>query len=545
MDGPAPTVLRRWVGYHAPRSDGSRSRAGSASPRTACRRPSCGGRWRRWSAGTARRSLSWSPCGWHSDGRTQTAPSTSSPARTSPATPPGSCCSPRRRPASVSVIFALHLAGLEEGGATGRARSRWRRSRSRCRGPCSTPCSRCATPRTSTGARPAGIDFGGTPPSDRPDFRDFAYVAFTVGMTYQVSDTEPAQPPHPAVGAVPRLPVVPVRRRHRGVRGEHRRRPALRVNGRRRAAGRLVVVGLAAGFLSGLFGVGGGVLMVPGLVLVLGMGQRLAHGTSLAAIVPIAVAGVAGYALAGEVDWLAAAVPRHRRRRRGRPHRHPPAARAAQPGARPRVRGPAGGDRRPHAGRRGRRGRPGRPDGRRRPRPRGRGRPRRHAVRACSASAAAWSCPRPRAAAGRARGRGQGLVARRDHPHRGRRHPAQPGPRQRRPARRGGRRATRAWCRRSSPRSCPSSSTSVCRTGCSPACCWWWPPSCSGTTAVPARRRRGDRGDPGDGSERGEVGGDVALQLGHRVAAELAQRLRRPARARSSSRPPRPSPARP
>ena len=71
------------------------------------------------------------------------------------------------------------------------------------------------------------------------------------------------------------------------------------------ATARIVAVGVAAGFLSGLFGVGGGVLLVPGLVLVLGMGQRLAHGTSLAAIVPIAVAGVAGYALAGQVDWLA------------------------------------------------------------------------------------------------------------------------------------------------------------------------------------------------------------------------------------------------
>ena len=34
-----------------------------------------------------------------------------------------------------------------------------------------------------------GIDFGGAPPDDLPDYRDFAYVAFTVGMTYQVSDT--------------------------------------------------------------------------------------------------------------------------------------------------------------------------------------------------------------------------------------------------------------------------------------------------------------------------------------------------------------------
>ena len=68
---------------------------------------------------------------------------------------------------------------------------------------------------------------------------------------------------------------------------------------------KIVLVGLAAGFLSGLFGVGGGVLMVPALVLVLHMGQRLAHGTSLAAIVPISIAGVAGYALEGEVDWAA------------------------------------------------------------------------------------------------------------------------------------------------------------------------------------------------------------------------------------------------
>ena len=69
---------------------------------------------------------------------------------------------------------------------------------------------------------------------------------------------------------------------------------------------KIVLVGLAAGFLSGLFGVGGGVLMVPALVIVLHMGQRMAHGTSLAAIVPIALAGVAGYALEGEIDWAAA-----------------------------------------------------------------------------------------------------------------------------------------------------------------------------------------------------------------------------------------------
>jgi uncharacterized membrane protein YfcA len=69
-----------------------------------------------------------------------------------------------------------------------------------------------------------------------------------------------------------------------------------------------VAIGLAAGFLAGLFGVGGGVLIVPALVIVLGVGQRLAHGTSLAAIVPIAVVGVVGYGRSGSVDWAAAVV---------------------------------------------------------------------------------------------------------------------------------------------------------------------------------------------------------------------------------------------
>jgi uncharacterized membrane protein YfcA len=68
-----------------------------------------------------------------------------------------------------------------------------------------------------------------------------------------------------------------------------------------------LLVGIVAGFLAGLFGVGGGILIVPGLVA-LGMRQRLAHGTSLAAIVPIAAAGIAGFWLEGAVDWSAAGL---------------------------------------------------------------------------------------------------------------------------------------------------------------------------------------------------------------------------------------------
>lgn len=71
---------------------------------------------------------------------------------------------------------------------------------------------------------------------------------------------------------------------------------------------RTIVVGVAAGFLSGLFGVGGGILMVPALVLLLGMEQRRAHATSLTAILPIAVSGTVGYAVEGSIDWPVAAA---------------------------------------------------------------------------------------------------------------------------------------------------------------------------------------------------------------------------------------------
>jgi uncharacterized membrane protein YfcA len=64
----------------------------------------------------------------------------------------------------------------------------------------------------------------------------------------------------------------------------------------------VVASGMVAGLLSGVFGIGGGILIVPALTLWLGMDQRRAHGTSLAAVVPIAVAGVVGYAIDGHID---------------------------------------------------------------------------------------------------------------------------------------------------------------------------------------------------------------------------------------------------
>lgn len=64
----------------------------------------------------------------------------------------------------------------------------------------------------------------------------------------------------------------------------------------------LLAVGALGGTLSGAFGVGGGILMVPLLLAFAGMDQRRAAATSLAAIIPASVAGSATYLAAGEVD---------------------------------------------------------------------------------------------------------------------------------------------------------------------------------------------------------------------------------------------------
>lgn len=65
-------------------------------------------------------------------------------------------------------------------------------------------------------------------------------------------------------------------------------------------------IGLCAGLFSGLFGVGGGTVIVPMLVLFLGFDQRRAAGASLAAIVPTATVGVISYAIADAVAWIPA-----------------------------------------------------------------------------------------------------------------------------------------------------------------------------------------------------------------------------------------------
>ena len=65
---------------------------------------------------------------------------------------------------------------------------------------------------------------------------------------------------------------------------------------------KLALIGTAAGVFSGLFGVGGGTIIVPLLVLWFGYGEHEATGTSLAAIVVIAAFGVAFHGAYGNVD---------------------------------------------------------------------------------------------------------------------------------------------------------------------------------------------------------------------------------------------------
>ena len=71
---------------------------------------------------------------------------------------------------------------------------------------------------------------------------------------------------------------------------------------------RALSLGLIAGLVGGLFGVGGGIIVVPGLVLWLGFTQHRASGTSVATIVASASAALVAFAIDGSVDWQAAGL---------------------------------------------------------------------------------------------------------------------------------------------------------------------------------------------------------------------------------------------
>jgi uncharacterized protein len=69
-----------------------------------------------------------------------------------------------------------------------------------------------------------------------------------------------------------------------------------------------VAIGLLAGALGGLFGVGGGIIFVPTLVLLLGLGQVEAEATSLLAILPVVAVGTWRQHGYGNVRWRTAGV---------------------------------------------------------------------------------------------------------------------------------------------------------------------------------------------------------------------------------------------
>ncbi|HXP89361.1 MAG TPA: sulfite exporter TauE/SafE family protein [Fibrobacteria bacterium] len=71
----------------------------------------------------------------------------------------------------------------------------------------------------------------------------------------------------------------------------------------------LALLGLTSGVLGGLFGIGGGAIMVPVMVLLLGFEMRVAVGTSLAAmLLPVGILGVAVYAREGVLGWKQAGI---------------------------------------------------------------------------------------------------------------------------------------------------------------------------------------------------------------------------------------------
>ena len=69
-----------------------------------------------------------------------------------------------------------------------------------------------------------------------------------------------------------------------------------------------IAIGLVSGFAAGLLGIGGGVVKVPGLVLILGMTQYLAAGTSVATNLLSAATAVIAFGSEGAVNWVTAAI---------------------------------------------------------------------------------------------------------------------------------------------------------------------------------------------------------------------------------------------
>ena len=71
----------------------------------------------------------------------------------------------------------------------------------------------------------------------------------------------------------------------------------------------LIIIGMLAGFVSGMVGIGGGIILVPALIYVMGYSQHMAQGTSLAMMIPpIGILAVYNYYQKGHVDIKVALI---------------------------------------------------------------------------------------------------------------------------------------------------------------------------------------------------------------------------------------------
>ncbi len=71
----------------------------------------------------------------------------------------------------------------------------------------------------------------------------------------------------------------------------------------------LLIIGLVAGLLSSMIGIGGGIIIVPSLVMLFAVSQKMAQGTSLAMLLPpIGLLAVINYYKSGYVDFRVAAI---------------------------------------------------------------------------------------------------------------------------------------------------------------------------------------------------------------------------------------------
>ncbi len=71
----------------------------------------------------------------------------------------------------------------------------------------------------------------------------------------------------------------------------------------------LIILGLVSGMLSGIFGIGGAIIVIPALIFILGLSQHEAQGTSLAFMLPpVGILATWNYWKAGHVNWKIALV---------------------------------------------------------------------------------------------------------------------------------------------------------------------------------------------------------------------------------------------